>query len=291
MVVSSAVDFGKTLYVGGSFSKVVNNVIDGILYAENIAMFYLEVGVWDELAQGLDGAVNALTVNDAGLFVGGFFTTAYDMDGNLVSNTNLIARWSMSATAWASVGGGISGTEVNALTIDPQSPNNVYVGGNFYSAGNIAALNIAKWAGNHWESVGNGLNGTVYDIAVVGSNVYAAGQFFTEDFMSFYIMAKWDGSSWSFIGDPINPEGQQENYNIKGLCLAVQGNDILLGGHFESMGGTTVNHVARWNGTSWSDLTGGVHDIGSDFLSGVKVIAVKGSDVYVGGTFSAVGGN
>jgi len=285
MVISSAVSFGKTLYVGGSFKATANGLID-LTESNNIVQFYLQVGTWDRLAQGVNGTVNALAVNASGLFVGGSFSAATDNNGAQVGSTNLIARWSIQNTAWASVGGGIVGSEVNALAVDN---SDVYVGGAFSQAGSVAAFNIAKWAGNHWESMGDGLEGTVYDIAVTGGNVYAAGQFFTQDFENFYLLARWDGSAWSFLGDAISPAGQETNYLIRGLSLAVNGNQIYLGGRFQSMDGGTVNHVARLNGNTWEDLTGGVHNIGGELLSGVKALAVSGNDVYVGGTFTAVG--
>jgi len=71
--------------------------------------------------------------------------------------------------------------------------------------------------------------------------------------------------------------------------LAVNGNQIYLGGRFENMGGGTVNHLARLNGNAWEDLTGGVHNIGGEILAGVKALTISGNDVYVGGTFSTVG--
>ena len=285
MVISSAVSFGKTLYVGGSFTTTANDLIN-LVESNNIAQFYLQLGTWDRLAQGVNGTVNALAVNASGLFVGGNFSTATDNNGAQVTSTNLIARWSIQNTAWASVGGGIVGSEVNALAVDN---GDVYVGGTFSQAGSISAINIAKWAGNHWESMGDGLEGTVYDIAVAGGNVYAAGQFFTQDFENFYLLARWDGSAWSFLGDAISPGGQETNYLIRGLSLAVNGNQIYLGGRFENMGGGTVNHLARLNGNAWEDLTGGVHNIGGEILAGVKALTISGNDVYVGGTFSTVG--
>ncbi|MCK5618225.1 MAG: hypothetical protein KAJ17_02435, partial [Candidatus Krumholzibacteria bacterium] len=157
--------------------------------------------------------------------------------------------------------------------------------------GSVPANKIVRWAGNQWEALGEGLRGTVYDIALSGSDVYAAGQFFTADYLLFNILAKWDGSTWTMLGDQIDPAGQEENYLIRGLALAINGNDLYLGGHFTSMGGVTVNHVARLNLTNdtWSDLTGGVHNIGTGALSGVRALAISENDVIVGGTFLEVG--
>jgi hypothetical protein len=50
-------------------------------------------------------------------------------------------------------------------------------------------------------------------------------------------------------------------------------------------------HLARLNLTNdtWSDLTGGVHNIGTGALSGVRALAISENDVIVGGTFLQVG--
>lgn len=298
LVISQAVDFGKTLYVGGEFSFVVNDPTNA-LPAGNIAMFYLTptISTWDILRSGVDGPVNAMDVNASGLFVGGEFSSAnngIDENDDPVPNTNLIARWDIGSVLWQAVGGGITGTAVHAITVDPGSPNgrDVYVGGQFFQAGNVTAANIAKWAGNQWESLGNGLNGTVFDIAVENGTVYAAGQFFVDDFQAVYLLALWNGSSWTYLGDRVELQGQQANYDLRGLSLAVNGNDIYLGGHFTRMDGQTVNHVARLNGNSWQDLTGGVHNLENPEDAsplGVNAITLSGNDVYVGGIFTAVG--
>lgn len=265
LVISQAVDFGKTLYVGGEFEVVANDPTNA-LPANNVAMFYLTptIATWDILRSGVNGTVHAMDVNASGLLVGGEFSSANNGFGGSedpVANTNLIARWSINSSLWASVGEGITGTAVYAITVDPGSPNgrDVYVGGQFFQAGNVAVSNIARWTGTQWQSLGAGLNGTVYDIAVANGTVYAAGQFFVDDFQATYLLARWDGNSWTYLGDRIELGGQQENYDLRGLSLAVDGNDIYLGGRYTTMGGQTVNHVARLNGNTWQDLTGGVH--------------------------------
>ena len=284
-----ATPFGRTLFVGGDFSTVYNyddndQIIE--LGANNVAMFYLDIGYWDILTTGADAQVNAVKVNSLGLLIGGIFQSAGGVAG-----TNLIARWDILNSQWASVGGGITGSDVMALAVDLDNWSHMLVGGTFSQAGAVPANNIVRWAGNQWEALGEGLNGTVYDIALSGSDVYAAGQFFTADYLLFNILAKWDGSTWTMLGDQINPAGQEEKYLIRGLALAINGNDLYLGGHFTSMGGVTVNHVARLdltNGT-WSDLTGGVHNIGTGAFSGVRALAISENDVIVGGTFLEVG--
>jgi len=55
------------------------------------------------------------------------------------------------------------------------------------------------------------------------------------------------------------------------------------GGLFEDAGGdANADRIARWDGSSWHALGGGVQDI-------VWAIAVDGTDVYVGGAFTDAG--
>src|SRR5207237_6392188 len=60
------------------------------------------------------------------------------------------------------------------------SGSDVYVGGNFTTAGGVSAHYIAKWNGSTWSALGNGMDGTnpyVYAIAISGSDVYVGGNF------------------------------------------------------------------------------------------------------------------
>src|SRR5207244_2405835 len=96
-------------------------------------------------------------------------------------------------------------------------------------------------------------------------------------------IAKWNGSSWSALGSGMDSSV---------LTLAVSGSDLYAGGWFTAAGGNTVNYVARWNGGSWSALASVMYDMvfaGMD--GGVHALAVSGSDLYVGGTFTTAGGN
>ncbi|MBI3193158.1 MAG: T9SS type A sorting domain-containing protein [Ignavibacteriae bacterium] len=61
------------------------------------------------------------------------------------------------------------------------------------------------------------------------------------------------------------------------------GNEIYVGGLFTLAGGKTVNRIARWDGTQWDSLGGGVNFI-------VWALAKIGTDLYVGGQFTSAGG-
>jgi len=54
------------------------------------------------------------------------------------------------------------------------------------------------------------------------------------------------------------------------------------GGDFTTAGGTTVNYVAAWTGSSWGAMNGGMN-------SRVVALALSGGTLYVGGDFTFAG--
>ena len=163
--------------------------------------------------------------------------------------------------------------------------NNVYVGGDFISAGGDPTIQrIARWNGTNWFALGQGVNGTVKAIAVSGTTVYVGGQFYAEtntdgSTTNVYFVAKWDGSAWSGFGNGTYP-GMGGFVN----SLAVVGSPLYVGGNFPTANkpddtSLTVNNIARWDGTAWSALGGGVN-------YQVYVLLPSGSGVYAGGIFN-----
>ena len=65
--------------------------------------------------------------------------------------------------------------------------------------------------------------------------------------------------------------------------MAVSGSDLYVGGWFTNAGGISANHIAKWNGSSWTALGSGMNDT-------VSKLAVLGSDLYAGGWFTTAGG-
>ena len=70
--------------------------------------------------------------------------------------------------------------------------------------------------------------------------------------------------------------------NNAAVALAVSGSNLYAGGYFTMVGGSAVNYIAKWNGSSWSAL-------GSGMNGNVWALAVTGSNLYAGGFFSTAG--
>ncbi len=66
-------------------------------------------------------------------------------------------------------------------------------------------------------------------------------------------------------------------------ALAVVGTNLYAGGSFLNAGGISSKYMAKWNGTAWSALGGGLNDV-------VYTLAVIGTDLYAGGSFSGTPG-
>ncbi len=117
----------------------------------------------------------------------------------------------------------------------------------------------------------------------MAGDLYVGGHFTTACGTSSNRVAKWDGSTWSTLGSGLGTGGTIVT------AMAVSGSDLYVGGIFSSAGGLSANNVAKWDGSAWSALGAGAGASG-DF-SMVHALAVSGSDLYMGGSFSMAGGS
>ncbi len=170
---------------------------------------------------------------------------------------------------------GIKGN-VNAIAVQG---NEAYVGGKFQQASGQIANNIAMWDGNRWHTLGNGVAGEVFAIAVSGDNVYVGGAFTTVSGIPTANIAVWSRSKrqWATLGEGVG--GSRFAYVA---ALAMEGNDLYVGGRFLTAGRIVAVNIAKWNGTTWSRVGSGANGF-------VFAIAIKGGEIYVGGRFTVAG--
>src|SRR5213594_1670124 len=85
-------------------------------------------------------------------------------------------------------------------------------------------------------------------------------------------------ANWISMGGLAGANGQ-----LRAAVIDDSGN-LYIGGDFTAVGDVIANHIAKWNGSSWTAL-------GSGMNSNVYALAVSGSDVYAGGVFTTAGGS
>ncbi len=260
-----AVDGFGNVYVGGDFISVGNAVARGIARWNGTS--------WENLGKGFNSSVLAIGILGTDVYVGGGFTYVTNSDSTPIL-VNRIAKWN--GSSWSALGTGIGGV-VNALAV---SGSDLFVAGNFTTAGVTPANNIAKWNGTAWSALGSGMGGgfpVVNSLTVSGSDVYAGGWFTTAGGIPASKIAKWNGSTWSALAG-----GMDDAVN----ALAFFGTDLYAGGVFmraTNSGGASVSSIgiAKWNGTSWSAVGGGAS-------SSVSALVGFGGSIYAGGAFSFV---
>jgi hypothetical protein len=270
---------GGNLYVGGYFKTA------GGVPANNIAKW--DGSTWSGLGDGLGPYVYALAATEDGVYAG---------DGSTVK------RWA--GGSWSAVGIYL---ERSVLALAVQGTN-VIAGGEFkFTANQVPADHVAKWDGTAWSLLAGPpetrtLNDKVHALAVAGGELYVGGDFTQVGAVPANGIAKWNGESWSALGDGL-VGGRRYTYNGTSetvLAIAVSGSNLYAGGYFTNAGGLPANHIARWDGVSWSPLGSGLigyNALGVTFNSlytpvdaTVCALAVSGSNLYVGGNFTNAGG-
>ncbi len=196
-------------------------------------------------------------------------------------------------------GDGVPGVDDGVLVIrnwDPDGPGPIptrmLVGGAFVAAGKTVANHIAWWDPDaaRWVALGQGLNGSVADIAVLpGGDLIVCGTFTRAGTIDANYVARWNvaTSSWSALGGGMSGGGLLTQVNE--LAVLTNG-DVIAGGRFTMAGGAPANNIARWNGGSWSALGAGVTSP-TLFLGVLALVSLPDGGFVAGGDFRDAGGS
>jgi hypothetical protein len=301
---------GTTVYLGGDF-------IYGMAATANDT--YERIAKWDgsgwrPMGAGLNGAVNAIAVTAGGVYVGGDFTVA----GGTVAAAHL-ARWD--GTSWSAVPGSPTdpdrdyGTTVTSLVTDGRTlyvggtfaragdvvchslaaldlttgawsepaggvsasystepaavralalrDGELFVGGSFDRAGDIPVGSFASWnpATGEWNAHGSGVHdddlaGFVYSLAVdpASGAVYLGGRFTKAGDVHAWNLAVLEDDTYRSLGDVSSYGGSTAEVR----AIAVSGTGLYIGGSFTAAGNATADHLARYDGTTWSAVGDGI---------------------------------
>jgi hypothetical protein len=255
---------GEALYAFGVFDQAGGIPANGAAKWDGVA--------WSPLGQGLEGGnsgvYDATIFNDGTgpvLVVGGAFVLA---GGEEVHG---LAKWD--GTTWSAVAPPLRSTRysrtwVGGLAVydDGQGPA-LFVGGAFETAGEVPAMNIAKWDGQEWSPLGDGMSGFcgnpiylpfVQDLAVYddggGPRLIAAGTF-AEPATN---IAQWDGNEWSQLGSGFPfPCAYSSAFDLEVFDDGTRRSLYVVGGFRYIRGGPPLG-ITRWDGAAWSELGQGI---------------------------------
>lgn len=254
---------GNDVYVGGEFTDAGGN-----LDADRIARW--DGSSWNALGVGLNDVVYAIAISGSDIYVGGNFLSAGGIFG-----ADYIARWD--GSSWNFMGqldGSVSAIVVNG--------SYVYVGGYFsYVNSATAVFYFATYDGFSWGSLGTPLDSDVKAIAISGSDLYIGGAFknaggnANADAVAYFDLSI-PSSDWKALGNGIINNDALPNGIVE--AIAVNGDDVYVGGPFYNGWNSNFNNIAYWNGTVWNDLS-------SSLSGGCFALALSGTDVLVGGYF------
>ena len=176
----------KLLYASGSFTRCNDGQLQGIASWNG--------SNWLALKGISAGNINVLMSHENVLYAAGIFDTI----GNRPAAS--IAR--LVQGEWIPLGNGLKRIDANNTIALPHVNalssfnGKLFVGGDFDSAGNTKARNIAYWDGKEWHGMGEGIQGEVDAITVlsngnviVASTIKMGTAIFPSPLMS------WNGSS------------------------------------------------------------------------------------------------
>jgi hypothetical protein len=265
------------IYVGGTFTTV------GGVTASRIAAWNQSSSAFETLGTGMNDDVRCMVFAPNGdLYAGGSFTTA----GGVTCNG--IAKWNTlnANPAWTALQQGGSGTAgiahatnpyVKALALSPGG--SLYLGGNFTTAGGVAAKNIAKWntVTQEFSAMGVGIeDGYVSSIVIApDGKIYIGGTFTNIGATNYDSIAYWDTATSDWL--PVSTGVTGGNGYVFALAIDKNG-DLIVGGDFTTAGGVSCSNIARWNGTRFLPMGDGLDDI-------VYGLTVTDEGIYALGKF------
>ncbi len=169
--------------------------------------------------------------------------------------------------------------------------DDVYVGGSFTGvmAGMVQGTynRVARWDGEAWNRLGEGLDGPVTALAVGGTDVYAGGDFLVAGgHVAAERLARWDGRDWSAVG---SVQYAEQPYATSVRALACDETHLYVGGVFDHVGEVEASSIARLDRATgrWEALGQGLTYNGSP--GEVHALMLAQGRLWVGGAFDTAG--
>jgi uncharacterized protein (TIGR02145 family) len=269
--INSLVISGSDLFIGGEFYKV------GGFIRKGIAKLYLGSGaVNTSWSADVDGYINRVAVSGSDVYAAGNFSS---IGGQAIEH---IAKLNYTSGTVNASWNANSDSYINEMVING---SDIYVGGTFYNIGGQSRQYFAKlFASNgqadlQWNPVVD-LNAN--SIVIDGSYIYLGGSFTTINGQSKYRIARLNISDGS-VDNYWNPSASGSINTI-----AISQSEVCIGGEFNSVSGISRNGIVRVSNST--NLIDESWNPNPNTNSNIYSIFIKNADIYVGGTFTSIGG-
>jgi len=181
-----------------------------------------------------------------------------------------------------------SGYVASFLVHDDGTGPSLYATGTFTAAGGSPnTARIARWNGATWVGLGTGLVSQFSNtMATFQGDLFVGGYFDSASGVPGTAkLARWDGTQWNSVG------AQLESFLSSVWSFEVfddgNGDALYIGGNYVNIGGLGIDHIARFDGTTYSAVGGGTI-VGPNQI----VLALKNYNgaLYAAGRFQTVAG-
>lgn len=179
---------------------------------------------------------------------------------------------------WRPLGAGVD----DAVRAICEFQGELYIAGEFRWSGSTATVGVARWDGSAWRPVGAGLDGRVWALCEHQGQLIAVGEFQRSGTRVVGSIARYDGVAWQSVGN-----ASYANLGVPAVyCALSDGPNLYVGGEFTAIDGVAASHLARWNGSGWSGVGGGLNSFG---YGAVRALASYRGRLIVGGAFGVAG--
>jgi hypothetical protein len=175
--------------------------------------------------------------------------------------------------------------------------SDLYVTGQFETAGGAAASNIARWDGAQWHALGGGIQGIGYALTMLNGKLYVGGGFYLAGDVTVSNVASWDPatSTWTAVGSAPTYDG-----DVFALA-AVDDRYLVVGGYFSKLYAgrfqvSGMNSLALFDthappepANPWAGYSRLPGVTQSGFPGVVSTLQALDRNLYVGGAFDTAG--
>ncbi len=199
---------------------------------------------------------------------------------------------------WAEVPS--AGLEVNFQRDTQSIDGSLYLVGSHRVPASNANWPAVRFNGNQWLKVGSQItsSGRAETMAAFdagsGPELYVGGVFTSLDNPETKGIARLEGQEWVSVAGSINGVGGSLSSAVYKLLPWNDGTgtDLYAGGTFQNAGDQPCRSIARWDGTDWSPLAGGMNQ-GQFQLATIYDMTIwdspRGEQLIVGGIFEQAG--